>query len=163
MTLKENNLREIEGGRIVDSQVSTSARQIQTNGTSDRLCFFPGGLSAAVPALSCKSGSFGIHMFFRQLVACLTCSLPVIVYGSTSPKTSWHSGSGVHDPRFYKANCKQSCVLWCVDGIHQGVLVANRRSLTERPAQLLPVVHELLERLDAHLKAEEFYSGGCHG
>jgi len=39
--------------------------------------------------------------------------------------------------------------------------VANRRSLTERPAQLLPVVHELLERLDAHLKAEEFYSGGC--
>ena len=41
----------------------------------------------------------------------------------------------------------------------QGVLVANRRSLTERPAQLLPVVHELLERLDAHLKAEDFYSG----
>jgi len=40
----------------------------------------------------------------------------------------------------------------------QGVLVANRRSLTERPAQLLPVVHELLERLDAHLKAEEYYS-----
>lgn len=38
--------------------------------------------------------------------------------------------------------------------------MANRRSLTERPAQLLPVVHELLERLDAHLKAEEFYSGG---
>lgn len=40
----------------------------------------------------------------------------------------------------------------------QGVLVANRRSLTERPAQLLPIVHELLERLDAHLKAEDFYS-----
>jgi hypothetical protein len=39
------------------------------------------------------------------------------------------------------------------------VLVANRRSLTERPAQLLPIVHELLERLDAHLKAEDFYSG----
>jgi hypothetical protein len=37
--------------------------------------------------------------------------------------------------------------------------VANRRSLTERPAQLLPIVHELLERLDAHLKAEDFYSG----
>lgn len=43
----------------------------------------------------------------------------------------------------------------------QGVLVANRRTLTERPAQLLPIVHELLERLDAHLKAEDFYSGGC--
>jgi hypothetical protein len=41
------------------------------------------------------------------------------------------------------------------------VLVANRRSLTERPAQLLPIVHELLERLDAHLKAEDFYSGVC--
>uniref|UniRef100_A0A383V671 ATP phosphoribosyltransferase n=1 Tax=Tetradesmus obliquus TaxID=3088 RepID=A0A383V671_TETOB len=40
----------------------------------------------------------------------------------------------------------------------QGVLVANRRSLTERPQQLLPVLHELLERLDAHLKAEQFYS-----
>lgn len=37
----------------------------------------------------------------------------------------------------------------------------HRRSLTERPAQLLPVVHELLERLDAHLKAEEFYSGAA--
>jgi hypothetical protein len=36
---------------------------------------------------------------------------------------------------------------------------ADRRSLVARPAQLLPVVHELLERLDAHLKAEEFYSG----
>lgn len=43
----------------------------------------------------------------------------------------------------------------------QGVLVANRRSLTERPQQLLPVLHELLERLDAHLKAEQFYSGAC--
>jgi ATP phosphoribosyltransferase len=41
----------------------------------------------------------------------------------------------------------------------QGVLVANRRSLLERPAQLLPVLHELLERLDAHLKAEQYYSG----
>eukprot|EP00879_Flechtneria_rotunda_P017496 GHRR01018345.1.p1 GENE.GHRR01018345.1~~GHRR01018345.1.p1 ORF type:complete len:331 (+),score=117.35 GHRR01018345.1:167-1159(+) len=41
----------------------------------------------------------------------------------------------------------------------QGVLVANRRSLLERPQQLLPVLHELLERLDAHLKAEQFYSG----
>jgi ATP phosphoribosyltransferase len=44
----------------------------------------------------------------------------------------------------------------------QGVLVANKRSLLERPAQLLPVLHELLERLDAHLKAEQFYSGWCH-
>eukprot|EP00775_Hariotina_reticulata_P002546 gene2546-2849_t len=40
----------------------------------------------------------------------------------------------------------------------QGVLVANRRSLTERPQQLLPILHELLERLDAHLKAEQYYS-----
>lgn len=29
----------------------------------------------------------------------------------------------------------------------------------ERPQQLLPVLHELLERLEGHLKAEEFYSG----
>lgn len=50
-------------------------------------------------------------------------------------------------------------VLWGI--FLQGVLVANRRSLTERPAQLLPVVHELLERLDAHLKAEDYYSGVC--
>jgi ATP phosphoribosyltransferase len=41
----------------------------------------------------------------------------------------------------------------------QGVLVANRRALMERPQQLLPVLHELLERLDAHLKAEQYYSG----
>lgn len=39
----------------------------------------------------------------------------------------------------------------------QGVLVANRRSLLERPG-LLPIVHELLERFDAHLKAEQYYS-----
>ncbi len=40
----------------------------------------------------------------------------------------------------------------------QGVLVANKRSLLERKG-LLPVVHELIERFDAHLKAEQFYSG----
>ncbi|KAI8473461.1 MAG: hypothetical protein J3K34DRAFT_410827 [Monoraphidium minutum] len=39
----------------------------------------------------------------------------------------------------------------------QGVLVASRRSLLERPG-LLAIVHELLERFDAHLKAEQFYS-----
>lgn len=39
----------------------------------------------------------------------------------------------------------------------QGVLVANRRSLLERPG-LLAIVHELLERFDAHLKAEQYYS-----
>ena len=39
----------------------------------------------------------------------------------------------------------------------QGVLVANRKSLLERPGLLL-IVHELLERFDAHLKAEQFYS-----
>ena len=39
----------------------------------------------------------------------------------------------------------------------QGVLVASRRSLLERPG-LLATVHELIERLDAHLKAEQFYS-----
>jgi hypothetical protein len=36
----------------------------------------------------------------------------------------------------------------------QGVLVANRRSLLERPG-LMAIVHELLERLEAHLKAEQ--------
>jgi hypothetical protein len=35
--------------------------------------------------------------------------------------------------------------------------VANRKSLLERPG-LLEVVHELLERFDAHLKADQFYS-----
>lgn len=39
----------------------------------------------------------------------------------------------------------------------QGVLVANRRALLEREA-LLPVVHELLERLEAHLTANKYYS-----
>jgi hypothetical protein len=39
----------------------------------------------------------------------------------------------------------------------EGVLVANRRSLLHR-AELLPMVHELLERLEAHLTAEGFYS-----
>lgn len=39
----------------------------------------------------------------------------------------------------------------------QGVLVANRRALLERPG-LLGLVHELLERLDAHLLANEYYS-----
>eukprot|EP00892_Ulva_mutabilis_P000535 jgi/Ulvmu1/10482/UM064_0019.1 len=39
----------------------------------------------------------------------------------------------------------------------EGVLVANRRSLLERP-DLLPIVHELLERLEAHLVADTFYS-----
>lgn len=39
----------------------------------------------------------------------------------------------------------------------QGVLVANRRSLLERRG-LLPIVRELLERLDAHLTAEGFYN-----
>ena len=39
----------------------------------------------------------------------------------------------------------------------QGILVANRKSLLERPG-LLAIVHELIERFDAHLKAEQFYS-----
>jgi len=39
----------------------------------------------------------------------------------------------------------------------QGVLVASRSSLLQRPG-LLGIVRELIERLDGHLKAEEFYS-----
>lgn len=39
----------------------------------------------------------------------------------------------------------------------QGVLVANRRSLLERPG-LLEVAHELMERLEAHLTAGQYYS-----
>ena len=39
----------------------------------------------------------------------------------------------------------------------QGVLVGNRRALLERPG-LLEAVHELIERLEAHLTAEKFYS-----
>lgn len=41
------------------------------------------------------------------------------------------------------------------------MLVANRTSLLERPA-LLPIVHELLERLEAHLVADEFFSVTCN-
>lgn len=43
-------------------------------------------------------------------------------------------------------------ILWS-----QGALVANRRALQERPG-LLEVVHELIERFEAHLKAGKFYS-----
>lgn len=39
----------------------------------------------------------------------------------------------------------------------QGVLVGNRRALLERKG-LLPIVHELTERLEAHLVAEQYYS-----
>ena len=48
-----------------------------------------------------------------------------------------------------------------LDGGHilwsQGVLVANRRALHERPG-LLEVVHELIERFEAHLEAGKFYN-----
>ncbi|GIL76704.1 hypothetical protein Vretimale_8824 [Volvox reticuliferus] len=39
----------------------------------------------------------------------------------------------------------------------QGILVANRKSLLERP-ELLEIVHELIERFDGHLKAAQYYS-----
>ena len=39
----------------------------------------------------------------------------------------------------------------------QGVLVANRRAILERPG-MLEVCHELMERLEAHLTAGQFYS-----
>lgn len=39
----------------------------------------------------------------------------------------------------------------------QGVLVANRAALVSTPG-LLDVVHELIERLEAHLKADNYYS-----
>lgn len=39
----------------------------------------------------------------------------------------------------------------------QGALVANRRALKDRQG-LLEVVHELIERFEAHLKAGKFYS-----
>lgn len=43
----------------------------------------------------------------------------------------------------------------------EGVLVANRRSLLEREG-LLKIVHELLERLEAHLVADQFYRVTCN-
>lgn len=43
----------------------------------------------------------------------------------------------------------------------EGVLVANRRSLLEREG-IMPVVHELLERLEAHLVADKYYSVVCN-
>lgn len=39
----------------------------------------------------------------------------------------------------------------------QGALVANRRALLERPG-LLEICHELIERLEAHLTADKYYS-----
>lgn len=39
----------------------------------------------------------------------------------------------------------------------QGILVASRRALLERPG-LLAVCHELIERVEAHLVADKFYS-----
>ncbi len=39
----------------------------------------------------------------------------------------------------------------------EGVLVASKRALETRPG-LLEVVHELIERFEAHLTAEDFYS-----
>lgn len=39
----------------------------------------------------------------------------------------------------------------------QGVLVANKRALKERPG-LLEVVHELIERFEAHLEAGKYYN-----
>lgn len=41
------------------------------------------------------------------------------------------------------------------------MLVANKRSLLERRG-LLVIVHELLERLEAHLIANKFYSVTCN-
>ena len=38
----------------------------------------------------------------------------------------------------------------------QGALVANKRALQERDG-LLEVVHELIERFEAHLKAGKFF------
>ena len=40
----------------------------------------------------------------------------------------------------------------------QGVLVANRDALLRDGGRLLDIVHELLERLEAHLKADKYYS-----
>ena len=38
----------------------------------------------------------------------------------------------------------------------EGIMVASRRALKERPG-LLEMVKQILERLEAHLKAEEFF------
>jgi hypothetical protein len=43
----------------------------------------------------------------------------------------------------------------------EGVLVANRRSLLEREG-LLSIVHEILERLEAHLVADQYYRVTCN-
>lgn len=40
----------------------------------------------------------------------------------------------------------------------QGVLVANRHALLRDGGRLLDIVHELIERLEAHLKADNYYS-----
>ena len=40
----------------------------------------------------------------------------------------------------------------------QGVLVANRNALLKDGGKLLDIVHELIERLEAHLKADKYYS-----
>ena len=40
----------------------------------------------------------------------------------------------------------------------EGVLVANRNALLRDGGRLLDIVHELIERLEAHLKADNYYS-----
>ena len=49
--------------------------------------------------------------------------------------------------------------MWVVQS--EGVLVGNRQSLLQRPG-LLPMLHELLERLEAHLTANSYYSVVCN-
>jgi hypothetical protein len=56
---------------------------------------------------------------------------------------------------------KDSVVVMVMNMQSEGVLVGNRQSLLQRP-DLLPVVHELLERLEAHLVAEGYYSVTCN-
>lgn len=59
----------------------------------------------------------------------------------------------------YPAETVQRCRCLCLQS--EGVLVANRRSLLEREG-LLKIVHELLERLEAHLVADQFYRVTCN-
>lgn len=93
-TLRENNLKEIEDGVLLESQVSYSFSSLRIVQYKYH------------PYYHC------VHTFF-------------IVYSS---------------------NYHLTCIFW------QGVLIANKKSLIHRKG-LLDITHEILERLEAHLRA----------
>jgi ATP phosphoribosyltransferase len=115
VTLRENNLKELQGGNILE------VCMWPTRARAARASFF-----GSTSLRACTAGSLARHD------ACIRS-----LGGSAAPMQAV-------DLRAFRIQS-------------EGVLVGNRRSLLERRG-LLPMVHELLERLEAHLTADKFYS-----